>query len=168
MAEHTRESAVEAAFERVQAAVGKVATRHHLGPVGKVAAARFAVACDTPPTLLDEDGLPGGRVPNLYLSSVLGWDAGRHEAELRLDGTGGDVLTDLPLTGLRLMGVGQELTFGRPVLPDTDVLMEMSIDAVERKEGRSGVLLLVTVLRRLVDAASGEELVSCRERFVGR
>jgi hypothetical protein len=158
---------VRHAHERVREAEGRRA-RHALGPIDAVSAARFAVACDTPAELLDDDGLPGGHIPALYLSSIMGWGAGLHEAMLRSDGTGGDVLADLPLEGLHLMGVGQELEFGPPVKPGTEVVMEISVDSVELKHGRSGSLLLITVLRRFLDAKSGNELVVCRERFIGR
>lgn len=158
---------MQAAYERVKAVEGET-KRERLGPLDARAAARFAIACGTPVELLDGDGLPGGRIPYLYPSSMMSWDAGLPEDELRVDGTGGDVLSALPLEGLRLMGVGQELEFSGPLQPGTDVALEISVEHVELKEGRSGAFLLMTMLRRFVAEADGRELIRCRERFVGR
>lgn len=155
------------AYERVKALQGHT-SRHRLGPLDPLAAARFTIAVGTPRELVDENGLPGGRIPYLYPSSMMAWDAGLPEEQLRLDGTGGDVLSVLPLEGLRLMGVGQELEFNEPLRAGTEVVLEISVDEVELKQGRSGGFLLITLLRRFVAAEDGRELISCRERFVGK
>jgi hydroxyacyl-ACP dehydratase HTD2-like protein with hotdog domain len=103
----------------------------------------------------------------LFLSAVLGWQAGPEEAALTSDGNAPQSVGDVPLDGLRLMGGGQDLTFHEPVVAGTDVVMEVTVHDVVRKDGRSGPLLVLEVHRRYLDER-GTLLVECRESFLAR
>jgi acyl dehydratase len=134
---------------------------------------RFAVASDDHNPLFFDDtvaracGYPAVVAPPLYLSSVMGWEAGPPQEALRLDGTPAADATALAIEGLRLMGAGQELEFHRPATDGTAVVMEFSVSSVELKQGRSGALLVIEVQKKYLDGA-GLPLVTCRENFIAR
>ena len=134
---------------------------------------RFAAASDDPNPLFFDDafardcGYPAAITPPLYLSSVMGWEAGPPQDELRPDGTPATDATALAIEGLRLMGAGQELEFHRPAVDGTEVVMEFSVSNVEFKRGRSGELLVIEVQKKYLDGA-GLPLVTCRENFIAR
>jgi hypothetical protein len=68
---------------------------------------------------------------------------------------------------MRIMGGGQDLELHAPVTDGTRVSMELRLDGVELKQGRSGDLLLIKVTQIYRDAA-GRPLVTCRETFIAR
>ena len=105
--------------------------------------------------------------PPLYLSSVMGWEAGPPGEALRSDGTGGQEAAALPVEGLRLMGGGQDLEFHHPVTDGMEVTMELGPESVELKEGRSGQFLVIRLTRRYRDQ-NERLLVTCRESFIAR
>ena len=158
--------------ERVRARIGTVSWED-LGRVGATEFQRFAVAAgETDPVYFDDAaaraaGSPGAIAPPLFLSSVLGWGAGAPDGALRADGTAPDDTADLPLTGLRLMGAGQDIDFHNPVHDGVRLVRETSVEDVTLKEGRSGPFLVVTLLRRFLDE-SGTPLLTCRENFIAR
>ena len=65
------------------------------------------------------------------------------------------------------MGSGQDLEFAEPVTDGTEITMERSVEAVELKEGKSGPLILIKLVKRFMDA-DGKTLVVNRESFIGR
>jgi acyl dehydratase len=144
-----------------------------IGPVRELEFRRFALASgEADPRYLDADaaralGYPGIIAPPGYLSAVMGWQAGPPAEQLRPDGTSGAEIADLPLEGLRVMGGGQELELGLPVVDGTHVTMRTAVESVKFKQGRSGELIIVTVTRTFVDA-DGALLVRCRESFIAR
>ncbi|WP_028922656.1 FAS1-like dehydratase domain-containing protein [Pseudonocardia acaciae] len=150
----------DAAYDAIRAKVGDVTTTR-IGPIRALDFQRFAVASGETPGRYDE------HAPPLFLTSVLGWGDGPVDDELRPDGTGTEETADLPLSGLRLMGAGQELEFGEPLCDGVTVTVETSIADVQLKEGRSGRLMLLTILRAYSDE-SGRRLVTCRENFIAR
>lgn len=163
---------LRAAYERALPHVGRMQSVA-LGVLAARDAQRFAMAYgDRSPEYYDEgaarsaghDGLP---VPPLFLSAVLGWQAGPPEQDLLEDGNAVGPLGSVPLDGLRLMGGGQSLRFVEPVRTGQDVTMEVVVEDLELKEGRSGPLMLLTVLRSYLDGA-GRLLVECRETFIAR
>ena len=162
----------ETAHAAAQAVVGKVQVQE-LGRMSKKDFQSFAYAIDDlNPRYLDEgsarsQGLPGVVAPPLYLSGVMGWEAGPAEEDLRPDGTGRTETAGLPLENLRLMGAGQELEFHHPVTDRLHVTAHVSLESAELKQGRSGQLLLLRILRRFLDA-DGRELLTCRESFIAR
>ncbi|HUD36139.1 MAG TPA: MaoC family dehydratase N-terminal domain-containing protein [Streptosporangiaceae bacterium] len=103
----------------------------------------------------------------LYLTAVLGWGGGPANEELRPDGTEVLDIDAIPLSGLRLMGGGQDLELHADVTEGMTVRSEFSLEGVEVKEGRSGSLLLLHVLRQYWDDA-GTLLVTCRETLMAR
>jgi len=150
----------------------------HQGPQlrGSVSArdiARFAVASgDSSPIYTSEAearaaGYEGIPCPPLLLSSVIEWGAGPALGELRADGTGVGREGWLPLDGLRLMGGGQDLDLHRPLLADTGFVAEPVLTGVERKQGGSGDLILLTIETGFRTVA-GEPLVTCRETLIAR
>ena len=134
---------------------------------------RFAMAVgDLAPEYADEQaaqaaGYSGQVAPPLYLSAVLGWHAGPAERHLLPDGSATEALGSVPLADLRLMGGGQALRFFEPVLAGTEITMELVVENLELRQGRSGPLLLLVVLRRYLDDL-GCLLVECRETFIAR
>lgn len=163
---------LRAAYERALPHVGRTQSVP-LGRLGPRDVQRFAVAVgDRSPVYFDEQaareaGHPGLPVPPVQLSAVLGWHAGPPEDELLDDGNATEPLGDVPLDGLRLMGGGQALRFLEPVVCGVELTMEVVVEDLQLKEGRSGQLLLLTVLRRYLDDQD-RLLVECRETFIAR
>jgi len=135
--------------------------------------ARFAVASGDPSAIYRSEtearaaGYEGIPCPPLLLTSVLEWGAGPALGELRADGTGVGREGWLPLEGLRLMGGGQDLDLHRPLLADTGFVAEPVLTGVERKQGGSGDLILLTIETGFRTVA-GEPLVTCRETLIAR
>lgn len=158
-------------FARATAAIGTVFAVE-IGSITSRDLQRYAVASDDhnpayfEETAAAEAGHDGLAAPPLYLSSVLGWGAGPPEHELRADGIGNE-LAMLPIDGVSLMGVGQELEFLRPVRAGMRFKVVSTLANVERKSGQSGDFLLFTI-ERLYNEASGVSVLRCRESFVGR
>jgi acyl dehydratase len=162
----------ETVYQQIRALVGQTRTIP-IGQLSRRDLERFAVAVDDPNPLFFDDafarehGYPGAIAPPLYLSSVLGWEAGPPERSLRSDGTPDNDAMAVPIRGLRVMGGGQELEFHRPVTAGMDVVMEFSVSNAELKHGRTGPLLVVQLKKRFL-AADGTPIVTCRENFIAR
>ena len=144
-------------YEQCRPLVG-VSTTEHLGLIESLAAQRFAVAAGAKPS---EDPHP------LFLSSVMGWQAGPDESDLYPDGTAHGFVPGVPLSDVRLMGAGQDLEFHEPPQVGSDVTLETTVTDVELKKGRSGDLLFIH-LRRRYTSADGTLLTTCRETFIAR
>lgn len=163
---------LRAAYERALPHVGRTQSVA-LGVMAARDAQRFAMAFgDHSPQYYDESsareaGYLGLPVPPMYLSAVLGWQAGPPESQLLADGNSEEPLGNVPLDGLRLMGGGQSLRFVEPVLCGSDVTMEVVVENLELKDGRSGPLMLLTVVRRYLDEQR-RLLVECSETFIAR
>jgi acyl dehydratase len=134
---------------------------------------RFATSSgETTPIYTDEDaareaGYDGVPSPPMLLSSVIEWGAGPPLDELRVDGTGVGRESWLPLEGLRLMGGGQDLVFHAPVLAETELVAQPSLESVQLKEGAGGLLVLMIITTEFRDA-DGLGLVTCRETLIAR
>ena len=144
-------------YEKCRSLVG-VSTTEYLGRIELLATQRFAVAAGAVQS-------PGPHP--LFLSSVMGWHAGPTESELYPDGTADGFVPGLPLSGVRLMGAGQDLEFHEPPRVGADVTLETTVSDVELKTGRSGDLLFIH-LRRRYTSADGTLLTTCRETFIAR
>jgi acyl dehydratase len=162
---------VQAIYKAVRKHVGRSFQRD-IGQLRSMDMQRFAVAVgdDLPITMnvlvAAEAGLPDVVAPPLFLSAVMGWDAGPAESGLLADGVPPGGLADLPVGGLRLMGGGQSLEFLQPVVAGTRIVQETRVKDVQLKEGRSGPLLLIQVERLFF--GDGELLLRCVETFIGR
>lgn len=152
---------LDATYQRLRAELGKETTQR-LGAISRRDLERFAAASGA---TVDEDDRPAAHP--LFLSSVMGWGAGAAEHELGADGTSAEETRGLPLGGVRLMGAGQSVEFHAPVLEEMYVVVHTSLAEVSLKDGRSGPLLLLQVLRRFADD-TGRRLITCRESFIGR
>jgi hypothetical protein len=152
------------AYENTRALVGMVQSRA-LGRIGRRDLERFFVAAGFPVP----DGPPGTPMVAhpLYLTAVLGWGPGPRTEELRPDGTEVLDIDAIPLFGLRLMGGGQDLEFHADVTDGMDVRTELTLEGVEIKEGRTGRLLLLHLVRRYWDGPD-TLLVTCRETLMAR
>lgn len=104
--------------------------------------------------------------PPLYLSSVMGWDAGPNEEELRPDGAAREQLADVPVEGLRLMGAGQDLQFHQPIVAGARLVQRTRVEDVQLKDGRSAPFLLLRLERTFLD--DGQPVLRCLETFIGR
>jgi hypothetical protein len=159
------ERLVEEAYEELVALVGASGPPVH-GTVLARDIQRFALASgDAAP----EKSRADGRLlaPPLMLSSTIEWGAGLPLEELHVDGTGLGLERWLPLTGLRLMGGGQDLIFHTEVLSDESFTAVPKLEHVELKDGGSGPLLLATIMT-VFRGADGAELVTCRETLIAR
>jgi acyl dehydratase len=162
---------VQTIYEDVRKHVGR-SFRHDLGRLSAIALQRFAVAVgdDLPITMNSEVAAAAGlrdiAAPPLFLSSVMGWEAGPAESELLADGVPPGGLANLPVGGLRLMGGGQSLEFFQPVVAGTEIVQETLIKDVQLEEGRSGHLVLIQVERSFF--SEGVLLMRCVETFIGR
>ncbi|MEU3274225.1 MaoC family dehydratase N-terminal domain-containing protein [Saccharomonospora sp. NPDC006951] len=149
--------------EALRAELGKERAER-LGVLSGRDIARFAVVTGQPER---RDVTGAVLAPPTFLSSIMGWGAGVPDDELGGDGTATEDTRGLPLTGVRLMGAGQELEFHAAVLEGTVVVAHTSLVDVRLKEGRSGPLLLLRILRRFTTDA-GTPLVTCHESFIAR
>jgi acyl dehydratase len=158
--------------EELKPHVGR-SERTDLGIVRAEAFQRFAVAADNlNPVFFEAEtaraaGYPDAVAPPLYLSSVRAWTTGPPQDSLRPDGTTSREFAFLPLEGMRIMGGGQDLELHAPVTDGMRVSMELRLEGVELKQGRSGDLLLIKVTQIYRDDAD-RPLVTCRETFIAR
>jgi len=162
---------VEAIYEAIRTQIGR-SSRRDIGQLRSIDMQRFAVAVgdDLPvtmdPAVAAAAGLPDVAAPPLFLSTVMGWDAGPPESGLLADGVAPGGVADLPVGGLRVMGGGQSLEFLQPVVAGARIVVETRIKDVQLKKGRSGDLLLIQVERLFF--GDGELLQRCVETFIGR
>ncbi len=158
--------------EEIQRHVGR-SERIDLGVVRAGDFQRFAIASDNLNPIFFENGAaraagyPAAIAPPLLLSAVRNWEAGPPNDSLRPDGTTSHEFAFLPLEGMRIMGGGQDLDFHAPVTDGMRVSMELRLDGVELKQGRSGPLLLIRITQTYRDEAD-RPLVTCRETFIAR
>jgi hypothetical protein len=130
-------------------------------------AARFAAASgeEDPAyrTVGLDDQLP---CPPMFLSSVLEWGSPPLD-KLRDDGTGAGREGWLPLSGLRLMGGGQDLEFHADVRTGQTFTAVPRLHDVTLKEGAAGSLLLLSVAVEYL-AEDGSPLLTCLETLIAR
>ena len=159
-------------YEELKRHVGK-SQRTDLGVVRTHDFQRFAIASgNLNPIFFDDSaakaaGYPGIVAPPLMLSAVRGWRTGPPNDSLRTDGTMSDEFAFVPLEGMRVMGGGQDLDFHAPVTDGARISMEMRLDGVELKQGKSGQLILIRLTQVYRDA-DDKPLVTCRETFIAR
>ena len=162
---------VQAIYEAMRKHIGRSSQRD-IGQLRSIDMQRFAVAVgDELPVTMSAAvaaaaGLPDVAAPPLFLSTVMGWDAGPPESGLLADGVIPGGLADLPVGGLRLMGGGQSLEFLQPVVAGTPIVVETRVKDVQLKGGRSGPLILIQIERLFF--GDGELLQRCVETFIGR
>jgi acyl dehydratase len=159
-------------YEELKRHVGK-SQRTDLGIVRTHDFQRFAIASGNLNPIFFDDGAakaagyPSTIAPPLMLSAVLGWQAGPPNDSLRPDGTMGEEFAFVPLEGMRVMGGGQDLDFHAPVTDGMRISMEMRLDGVDLKQGKSGQLILIHLTQVYRDA-DDKPLVTCRETFIAR
>lgn len=103
----------------------------------------------------------------LYLSSVMDWNAEPVAESMREDGTTeSQVLSGASLSGLRLMGGGQELEFHQDVPLGEEIVVSTQLADAQLREASSGALLLLTV--QSVFETSAGPILTRRETFIGR
>jgi acyl dehydratase len=142
-------------------------------PVGEVSALafqRYAIAVgDLNPIYFDDAaaraaGYPGIVAPPNYLTSVLGWQPGPAEPDLLADGTEARILVP-EIRGLRLMGGGHDLTYGKPIVPGAIVTARRKLVDIYERKAKFGVLLFA-VSDIVYTDQHGEHLVTCRETVI--
>jgi acyl dehydratase len=163
---------IPALSEQLKPYIGK-SERMDLGVMRKEAFQRFAISADNlnpvffEPEAARAAGYSDTIAHPIFLSSVRNWQAGPPQDSLRPDGTTSHEFAFLPLEGLRIMGGGQDLEFHAPVTDGVRVSMELRLDGIELKQGRSGDLLLIKITQIYRDEAE-QPLVTCRETFIAR
>lgn len=151
-------------IERVWQAAKKnvgLTRRVELGRIDPLHLDRFAVAVDG--SVLDD---VRGLATQLFLSSVLVWDAGPEESDLLSDGNAVDPFSGFDVAGLRLMAGGQALTFYRDIAVGASMTLEVELAGADLKTASSGPLLILTVDRRYFDDTI--LVTECCETFLGR
>ncbi|WP_105035516.1 FAS1-like dehydratase domain-containing protein [Cryobacterium aureum] len=138
--------------------------RHHLGTISDRDAARFHLTIQG--AVPGPDREQAGTHP-LMPSAVLAWGDGPPEDELIADGNVKDIFGGVELGGLRLMGGGQDLVFHQPVAPGTELWMDVQVEDIQLKQGRSGEFITLRLLREFRDAA-GTTYTTCHETFLAR
>jgi hydroxyacyl-ACP dehydratase HTD2-like protein with hotdog domain len=130
-------------------------------------ATRFAAASGEEDPVYRSTG-PDDQVPcpPMFLSSVLEWGSPALD-ELRVDGTGAGREGWLPLSGLRLMGGGQDLEFHADVRTGQAFTAVPRLHDVTLKEGSAGSLLLLSVAVEYL-AEDRSPLVTCVETLIAR
>ena len=151
-------------YEQLKHEVGKERVED-LGVISRRDLERFAIASQAPWTAPADDDV--ATAPPMFLSSVMGWGAGPPETELDGDGTAPSDTRGLRLSGVRLMGAGQDLEFHTAVREGMRVVARTSLRDIELKHGKSGALLLLQILRQFTDDHE-RPLVTCRETFIAR
>ncbi len=166
------EADLAAATRKLEAMIGQKGPELR-GSVSARDIARFAVASGDASSVYTSDadaraaGYEGIPCPPLLLTSVLEWGAGPPLLELRTDGTGVGREGWLPLSGMRLMGGGQDLDIHQEAVAGTEFVARPVLTAVERKSGAGGDTVLLTIEIEF-RTPSGESLVTCRETLIGR
>lgn len=141
-----------------------------LGEITALMFQRYAIAVgDLNPIYFDDAaaraaGHPGIVAPPNFLTSILGWQPGPAEPDLLEDGTEAGILAP-EIRGLRLMGGGHELTFGRPVRPGDVVTARRKLTELYEREAKFGVLIFAISEIAYTDQR-GEHLVTCRETII--
>jgi len=130
-------------------------------------AARFAAASgEEDPVYRNagaDDQVP---CPPMLLSSVLEWGSPALQ-DLREDGTGAGREGWLPLSGLRLMGGGQDLEFHTEVRTGQAFTAVPRLHDVTLKEGSAGSLLLLSIAVEYL-AEDRTPLLTCLETLIAR
>jgi N-terminal half of MaoC dehydratase len=155
------------AIERRARSLLERTDRRSLGPVRAEEAARFARACgEDDPTLIDSDH-PHFRVHPLFVVSRLRGGAGSDGGDTRPDGMYADEVPGASDAPARLMAGGQEITWHHDATPDRTVHYDRTLVSVQRKNGRSGAFLILTVHKSYGDDL-GRTLAEVSERFLVR
>lgn len=129
----------------------------YLGEVRALDFQRYAAAVgDMNPIYFDDDaaraaGYPGIVAPPNFLTSIIEWGLGPLENEMREDGNHkGAIAQKLigmkpeDLEGLRMMGGGNEITFGDPVRPgDAVTLTRRFVETYERPSKMGKLVFIV-------------------------
>lgn len=103
----------------------------------------------------------------LFVTSVLEWGDGPMESDLMADGNSRGTFAGLDFGGLRMMGGGQDLEFHREITGEIELDMEVSLDSVDLKSGRSGEFIVARFLRRYLDE-DDVLYTTCQETFIAR
>jgi acyl dehydratase len=145
-------------------------------PLGEVTALmirRYARACgDENPLYHDEEfarehGYPGIIAPPNLLTSIIDWDEGASEDELREDGTAGEAIVGIPQSGVRIMGGGEDMEFHIPAVAGDRVHLRTKLDAVEERETKSGRMAILRY-RNTYETEDGRTLMTCMRSILLR
>jgi acyl dehydratase len=131
---------------------------------------RYAIAVgDENPLYFDDAyaracGYPGIIAPPNFLPAILGWSAGPPERDLLADGTESSLVPP-EIAGLRLMGGGQALSFGQPVVPGDDITARCKLVDMHQRQGRSGELI-IAVTETIYTNQCNNHLVTSRATII--
>lgn len=104
--------------------------------------------------------------PN-YITSILGWEVGPWEDQLRTDGTNKLPSDELIPEGARLMGGGQELELIAPVYPEDHIDVILTVKDVYTKQARTGTLVFF-VREKEYRNQKNEPLIVCTDTLIIR
>lgn len=150
-----------------------------LGEIRALDFQRYAVAVgDLNPIYFDDvaaraAGHPGIVAPPNFLTSIIEWGLGPLESEMREDGNHRNGIAQKligvapeQLQGLRMMGGGNEITFGKPVRPGDFVTLTRRLVETYERPSRMGALVFFVHENTYTDQ-NGEMLAICRETNIG-
>ncbi len=151
----------------------------YLGEVRALDFQRYAAAVgDMNPIYFDDEaaraaGYPGIVAPPNFLTSIIEWGLGPLESEMREDGNHkGAIAQKLigmkaeDLEGLRMMGGGNEISFGDPVRPGDAVTLTRRFVETYERASRMGQLVFI-VHENTYTNQHGRMLAVVRETNIG-
>jgi hydroxyacyl-ACP dehydratase HTD2-like protein with hotdog domain len=103
--------------------------------------------------------------PALFLIATMGWDDGPIESELRPDGLSARESPCTHGSPVQQVHGGQSVSFGVPLVAGNELRAIRTLKSAQRKEGRSGPFVLLTVSTRFV-TVDGIELAISDENMV--
>ena len=151
----------------------------YLGEVRALDFQRYAATVgDLNPIYFDDEaaraaGYPGIVAPPNFLTSIIEWGLGPLESEMREDGNHQGAIAEKligmkaeDLEGLRMMGGGNEITFGDPVRPGDAVTLTRRFVETYERSSRMGKLVFI-VHENTYTNQHGRTLAVVRETNIG-
>lgn len=147
--------------------------QYPLGVVDRLMIQRYAVTVgDKNPLYFDQEYAVSHGYKDIiahpnYITSILGWEPGPWEEELRTDGTNKLPSDELIPEGARLMGGGQELELKAPVYPEDRIDVILTVKDAYTKQARTGTLVFL-VREREYRNQHQEPVIVCTDTLIIR
>ncbi len=162
---------LDTVLREAQAQIG-ITTEQELGEITEDLIARYARAIgDDDPRYFDRNtamrlGYPGIIAPPNLITSVVSWGAGLPTSELLSDGSVGTNVPGVNTEGLRIMGGGENNIFHAEVVAGVRVKLTVTLIEVEKRESRSGPMVILRYRDVFVDDRQTPLLTSIRTQLL--
>lgn len=161
-------------YQETRVRIGEEETTE-LGSLTAVDIRRYARAVGEDHPLYNDAEYARGRgyadvvAPPNMVPSLVEWGAGTAEEDLLPDGTAGDHLLGVSVSGsdVRVMGGGEEMEFHRPVVAGTRVTLQSTLIDVTERETRTGPMIVLRY-RNLYRDEAGTPLLTCHRTVLLR